>query len=440
MEEDIRVQVEDNSPSIEHSLRPISYTSWLLGVGVARPRKCPKAVTVILRIVHLAVCSVIVAYGAIDFFTFGNVFKSDIFKIMYYMNKVMCYVSAYYYVYHGIGQYDKWPELMDRMKELDQKIRRETPVNDRPVKTVETLAILATLACGPLSLIVHALYYYFTRPEDIFASDLLLYYTIAQSLINSFVFDVVVYVLYHRFQTINELLGQLDELFGAPWIALKIRRIRELHTGICDLVIMVNDIHGFHLLLCSANCFTMVVATLFRIYMGVVEKNYAFILINNILWILYAAQFGLMCWICTFARQESDRTGRIIYAIVLNYKPANLGAKLNAARNRSSIEMPPPLEGPDGEQNSNRSSSYNLNYVVMENLLRKNLDRDCVRNEVNDFSIQLQQHRVAFTACDFFEMNNALLSGFVGVITTYLIILVQFYRPENPDAQFNGKC
>lgn len=173
---------------------------------------------------------------------------------------------------------------------------------------------------------------------------------------------------------------------------------------------MVNDIHGFHLLLCSANCFTMVVATLFRIYMGVVEKNYAFMLINNIIWILYASQFGLMCWICTLAHQESDRTGIIIYTIVLNCKPTNLG-KLNGVRNQSSLEVPPRLEGPDGEQNSNRSSSYNLNYVVMENLLRNNLDRDCVRNEVNDFSIQLQQHRVAFTACDFFEMNNALLSG-----------------------------
>ncbi|EGI62313.1 PREDICTED: uncharacterized protein LOC105149154 [Acromyrmex echinatior] len=438
MEEEIHVQMEDNSPSIEHSLRLISYTSWLLGVGIARPRKCPKAITITLRIVHLAVCSVIVAYGAIDFFTFGSVFKSDIFKIMYYMNKVMCYVSAYYYVYHGIRQYDKWPELMDRIKEIDQKIRKEIPMNDRPIKNVETLAILMIFACGPLSLIVHALYYYFTRPENIFASDLLLYYTIAQSLINSFVFDVVVYVLYRRFQTINELIDQLDQLFGAPWIALKIRRIRELYTGICDLVIMVNDIHGFHLLLCSANCFTMVVATLFRIYMGVVEKNYAFIVINNILWILYAMQFGLMCWICTLACKESDKIGISIYAIVLNCKPTNLD-KLNGARNQSNLEVPPPLEGPDGEQNSNRSSNYNLNYVVMENILRKNLDRDCVRNEVNDFSIQLQQHRIAFTACDFFEMNNALLNNFVGVITTYLIILVQFYRPENPDAQFNRK-
>lgn len=170
---------------------------------------------------------------------------------------------------------------------------------------------------------------------------------------------------------------------------------------------MINDIYGFHLLLCSANCFTMVVATLFRIYMGVVEKNYAFMLINNILWLLYIVQFGLMCWICTLARQESDKTGIIMYTIVLNYNAANLD-KLNGTRNQSNLEVPP--ENQDGEQNS-RSSSYNLNYIAIENLLRKNLDRDCVRNEVNDFSIQLQQHRVAITACNFFEMNNALLSG-----------------------------
>lgn len=186
---------------------------------------------------------------------------------------------------------------------------------------------------------------------------------------------------------------------------------------------MVNNIHGFHLLVCSANCFTMVVATLFRIYMGVVEKNYAFMLINNVLWILYATQFSLMCWICTLARQEANRTGILIYAIVLNCKPASLG-KLNGARNQSNLEVLPPLEGPD-EQNFNRSSNYDLNYVAMENLLRKNLDRDCVRNEVNDFSIQLQQHRVAFTACDFFEMNNALLSGVSTQFTCVIIIFVK---------------
>lgn len=229
--EEIHVQVEDNSPSIEHVLRPITYASWFLGVGVARPQKCRKSVTIILRVIHFGVCSAVVAYGAIDFFTFGSVFKSKIFTIIYYTNKVVCYVSAYYYVYHGIRHYDKWPELMSKMKTLDQKIRKEMPVNDRSVKNAEVLAILATVVFGPLSIIIHALYYYFTLPTEIFASDLLLYYTITQSLINSFVFDIIVYVLYHRFHAINETIEQLNEHLNAPWIAMKIKRIRELHTG-----------------------------------------------------------------------------------------------------------------------------------------------------------------------------------------------------------------
>lgn len=183
------------------------------------------------------------------------------------------------------------------------------------------------------------------------------------------------------------------------------------HAGIYDLVTMINEIHGLHLLLFSANCFTMVIATLFRIYMSVSEKNYKFMLINNIIWALYAAKFGIMCWVCTLASQESYRTGIIIYAVVLKCKSANLKKTNNVSCDEPSLEVPQPLERQDSERNSNRNSAYNLNYVVMESLLRKNLDRDCVRNEVNDFSIQLQQHRIAFVACDFFEMNNALFTG-----------------------------
>ena len=142
--------------------------------------------------------------------------------------------------------------------------------------------------------------------------------------------------------------------------------------------------------------------------MGVVEKNYSYILMNNIIWIVHVMQFGLMCWICTLARQESDKIGRSVYEIIFNCKPVNLG-KINGAWNQSSFEMRPPFKDLDSKQNS--SSGHNLNYVVLENLSRRNLDRDCVRKEINDFSIQLQLYRVAFTACDFFEINNALFSG-----------------------------
>jgi hypothetical protein len=176
------------------------------------------------------------------------------------------------------------------------------------------------------------------------------------------------------------------------------------------LVSMVNDVYGLHLLLFSVNCFVMVVIGLFTIYTGVVEKNYDYILISYSIWIVYTMQFGVMCWVCTLTRQESNKVGGSMYECVLNCKLMDID-EINGARNESSLEMRLQLEGSDSEQNCNWSNGHNLNYVVLENLLRRNLDRDCIRNEINDFSIQLQQYRVAFTACDFFEMNNTLFSG-----------------------------
>lgn len=232
MEDEMSVQVEQEATSTtEETLQVIIYVSWFLGVGIARPKRLPKFVTIIIRVLHFGVCTVIVAYGAIDFFTFGTVFKSDIYKIMYYMNKVVCYVSSYYYVFHGIRHYEKWPLLMNKIEQLNKKITREVSVNERSIKTVQILAVILTFFLGPVSLLIHALYYYFTLPEEIFASDLLLYYTIAQSAINSFIFDTVVYVICNRFKKINSMIELLDNKLVASLIAFKIRRIRELHSG-----------------------------------------------------------------------------------------------------------------------------------------------------------------------------------------------------------------
>ncbi|XP_036146856.1 uncharacterized protein LOC118646966 [Monomorium pharaonis] len=418
--EEIHVPVKDTS-SIEHILRPISYISWLLGVGVARPRKCSKTMTIIIRIVHLVMCSVSTVCNVIDFFNYVSINKlyNHMYLFIYFMDSVVCYVSAYYYIYHGIRQYDKWSKLIDKIKELDEKIRRETYIMDQPVKKTEVVAILVTFACCPLLLIVHTLYC-FIYSQNIYTTELLFYYMLAQSLVNSFVFDIVVYVLYYRFQAINKLIGQLDKLFNASWTALKIKRIRELHYDICDLVIMINEIHGLQLLLCSANCFTTVEATLFRIYLFDVKEpiyNYGYyILINSIVCILYLVQFGLMCWICTLARQESDKTGIIICAI-LKRKPVNHD-KIHETRNQTILEV----------QNSNWSSNHNWNYVVIENFFRKILEENCVRNEINDFSIQLQLRRVAFTACDFFEISNKIFCGvstkFIYFITIYVKLAI----------------
>ncbi|XP_039305927.1 uncharacterized protein LOC120357939 [Solenopsis invicta] len=418
--EEVDVQVKDNPPSIERILRPIMYTSWFLGVGIAHPRKCPKAVKIIIRIIHIAVCSYIMI-GDIKFSgpssDINKRFKS-LLRYIYYLNKMMCYVSRYYYIYYGIRQYNKWTELMDRLKGLDQKIRKEIPMNDRSIKVMEALAVFMTFIFCPLWPTIQILYYYiisYTINEKVII-DMLFNYILAQSLINSFVFDVVVYVLYRRFQTINKLIGQLEKLSDIQCIAFKIRRIRELHADVCDLASMVNDIHSLHLFFCSGNCFTRATSSLFYFVDPTKRANWLN-WISEFLYIVYSMQFCLICWICTLACEESNKTGRIIHKIILNCQPRNLD---NHEANSSSLGMQPSLEDLEGEQNCDCCSSRSP-YVV-ENFLRRNLDLECVTNEVNNFSIQLLQNRIAFTAYDFFEINLVSYGWFVGLIITYVML------------------
>ncbi|XP_036146841.1 uncharacterized protein LOC118646961 [Monomorium pharaonis] len=420
--EEIHVPGHDNSPSIEHILCPISYMSWFMGVGVVRPRRCSKFVTIIICILNLVLCSYLLYL--IQMYVFQYVTSGFDFVYNFVLSHTTYLVSAYYYSYHRI-KYNKWPELMDKIKEFDRKIKRETYINDQLVKVIETIAIFITFAY--FSLYTRLIYNFI---EDSFAIEgvmiFLLYYIIIQSLINSFVFDIVVYVLYHRHQAINKLIGHLDELSDDPLIALKIRRIRELHNDICDLVAMVNDMHSIYLLLCSANCFFTITISLFHISkfgIGVNALTFAFFVMYLI---TYAIQIGPICWICTLVRQEFDKTKIIICTMTLKCKSIHFDI-IKDRSNQMSSEVRPPLEYTDSEKNFDQSSSQNWNYV-MENaiLLRKFLDQNHVRNEINDFFIQLQHRQVSFTACGFFEMNNNLLCKFIGITVTYLVIFLQF--------------
>ncbi|XP_036150462.1 uncharacterized protein LOC105831795 isoform X5 [Monomorium pharaonis] len=361
--EEIYVPVHDNSSSIERTLRLMSYTSWFMGVGIAHPLKCPKFVTIIIRIIHLVICTVILIKH-LQFVSSFVYFKSNtsVNKWFFAMGNMIYCVSTYYSIYHGIRQYE-WPELMDKMKQLDRKIRRDVHMNDQPV----------------------------------------------------------------RYRTTNKMLGHLDKLSDAPLIALKIRRIRELHNDICDLVIMINDIHGLHLLLCSTNSLFMVTSTLYSAYLNTMKEEYDDMLIDYMTAIIYTMQFGLICWICTLACQEFGKIKIIMNTIALKCKSMNFD-KLNETRNQSSLETRSPLQDSDSEQNSNWSNSHDWNYVVMENLLSKILDRDYVSDEINWFLIQLQQRRVSFTACDFFEMSNNLFCSVSTIFTSYNLCKINYFQ------------
>lgn len=427
MEQDISVQIEDNSSSIEYILRQITFVSWFLGAGIARPPKCHKIFTIILRIIYFGICSADIYFGVKTLnLNLENVkSKSDSYYIVFYICHLLRYVLAYYYVYHGIGQYDKWPVLMSKLNNFDEKIRKETAMNDRLIKIIVLLAVLVTFICSFLLFMFEVYNYYFEPKYNCITMVIhfLFYYTMIQLLINSFIFDIIVYMLYYRFQTINKLFMQLDRRFTASRIIHKIRYIRELYIGICDVVSTVNDIYGLHLLLFSAVCCTNVVYILFYIYWYLINnEHYNLILQHIFICILYTAPFSLTCWICTLMCEESDKMGIIIHTFALNSNAENLN-NLNDMKIQPTVEVS--SENQDDEQNSNKSIIYNHHHVDLKNL-RENMDRDCIRHEINDFSIQLQQYRVTINVCNFFDMNNALFTAFLGVIITYFIILVEF--------------
>lgn len=238
----VTFEKNDKIKSVEKILQPSAIVSWLFGAGIARPSKCPKALTLFLRFINFVICSVIVAYGAIDFFIFGSVFKSDTFKIMYYSNKAACYISSYWYVLQGLVQYSKWPLLMENIGEIDRKMKQCGMENsNKLIRKFQFFTLVAIITLGPVSLISHAIYYYYIRPEDIFASDLLLYHTIAQSLVMNFNFDLVVCVIYSRFETLNQRINQIADQFAPEAIVMEIRRVREIHQGL--KIYLINDFY-----------------------------------------------------------------------------------------------------------------------------------------------------------------------------------------------------
>ncbi|KAG8040982.1 hypothetical protein G9C98_001970, partial [Cotesia typhae] len=388
-----------NEETIKKLLKPMTVISWVLSAGICHP-DCSRVATIIVRVINLAICTTIVVYGAIDFFFFEGVFKSDTFKIMYYTNKVSCYVSSYWCVIQELVQHKKWPILIKMIVKVDKRIiSRHGNLEDISynglINKFQIFAVIITVLLGPFSLICHAVYYYNIRPEDLFTSDLLLYHTIAQSLAMNLFFDIIVLLIYSRLRKLNNGINKIQDL-GSGNVVLEIRRIREIYNGICNLVRYVNKIYGVHLLLSTLNAFTMVVATLFRIYMGVVEGKNMFILINNIIWITYTVKVTLNCVICTFVRGESKKTGILIHKIIL----ARI-SKCPRSCELYSMDITKPC---DPETNLQR--------------------------EINNFSSQLHHSTMNFNACGFFIIDNKLLRSFIGVITTYLIIVVQFYVPQ----------
>jgi hypothetical protein len=64
--------------------------------------------------------------------------------------------------------------------------------------------------------------------------------------------------------------------------------------------------------------------------------------------------------------------------------------------------------------------------LVQKFLLEGNCRKDCVK-PLQMFSVQLQVMTIEYTACGFFSLNLSLFASVVGVIGSYIIIMVQFH-------------
>ena len=62
--------------------------------------------------------------------------------------------------------------------------------------------------------------------------------------------------------------------------------------------------------------------------------------------------------------------------------------------------------------------------VVGKLLLEENSRKECVK-QLKIFSLQLQAMKNEYTACGFFSLNLSLFTSVVGVIVSYVVVLVQ---------------
>ena len=192
---------------------------------------------------------------------------------------------------------------------------------------------------------------------------------------------------------------------------------------------MLNDIHSLHLLFHSVNCFIIAVYTSLYLPHISTENDFVILLMQNLINLAHATQFYLICWICTLAYQESNRTGRIIHKIRLNCKPVNLDK--HEASNQSSLELRASMEDSNSEQSSYCTCCDNP-YCV-ENFMRRNLDLECVTKEVNNFSIQLQQNRVAHI----YSVQFLRIKQYFVLLCEYMIYLFHYnFRRREAFFQF----
>ncbi|KAI4479167.1 hypothetical protein M0804_011306 [Polistes exclamans] len=196
----------------------------------------------------------------------------------------------------------------------------------------------------------------------------------------------------------DSCVSDIHETYQSDTNIIKLKQIRELHLELIKCAKNINDAYGLHILMSISTSFILIVAVSYSQYYFMKSTDYdqhIFPLCSFFYWNFHNAfKILIVCYVCVSTATEVCYLNifylvneMIIYTSFFLLHATNTGDIL--------CEMHEP------------STSMEF------------------RQEVYNFTLQLVQNPLSFNACGFFDLNNRLIYGVIGGITTYLVILIQ---------------
>ncbi|XP_076232940.1 gustatory receptor for sugar taste 43a [Calliopsis andreniformis] len=151
-----------------------------------------------------------------------------------------------------------------------------------------------------------------------------------------------------------------------------------IHSSLCDTVSLINSTFGIVILTVTVSCLLHLVITPYFLILQAGEKHeWIFIVVQTMWCIFHVTRMLIIVQPSYFAIAEGKKTA-----------------------------------------------------VLVSQLLSSSFEVD-IRQELEIFSLQLLHRPLEFSACGLFVLDRTLITSIAGVVTTYLVILIQFQNADD---------
>ncbi|XP_078037686.1 uncharacterized protein LOC144470441 [Augochlora pura] len=161
------------------------------------------------------------------------------------------------------------------------------------------------------------------------------------------------------------------------------KAVKQIHLQLVKIARIINDFYGMQLLLTMSTTFVFLTVLLFCAYRTIFADTFVEyiqnLLVMLFVWILFNfSKLFTVSHVCIKTSTEASDTGELVCQL---YEPST-------------------------------SKEF--------------------RAEIRDFSLQMVQNPLVFTACGFFYLDETFVQGVIGTICTYLVILIQVSEVNLP--------